>query len=231
MVLSKSKVKRNPHSVTFLPLLVKYVTASWIQFVRIRTFSIQSGVGANLAAVVDPSFFLVYTEQLIKWWCEVGPCRVFLLITGLIAWAISKVCNILSYHYLLQYEISLKTKTFSVFKSGNKESTFRQFADMLFGILTPLHSWVVFTPSLSFLDENQNHEWKTNGAHPKIDHLEFGDMYRYDKKNYDYNNFKNTTVFFNHPLMITFNTYQCNTISPQIIILLSIDYNNQYLPI
>jgi hypothetical protein len=120
MVLSKSKVKRNPHSVTFLPLLVKYVTASWIQFVRIRTFSIQSGVGANLAAVVDPSFFLVYTEQLIKWWCEVGPCRVFLLITGLIAWAISKVCNILSYHYLLQYEISLKTKTFSVFKSGQR---------------------------------------------------------------------------------------------------------------
>jgi len=75
MVLSKAKVKRNPPSLTFLPLLVKYVTVSWMQFVRIKTFSIQASVGANLAAVVDPSFshahnsafFLVTTEQLIKW--------------------------------------------------------------------------------------------------------------------------------------------------------------------
>jgi len=34
-----------------------------------------------------------------------------------------------------------------------------------------------------FLNENKNDEWKTNGAHPKINNLEFGDIYRYDKKN------------------------------------------------
>jgi hypothetical protein len=46
-----------------------------MQFVRNKTFSIQAGVGANLAAVVDPSFshthnsafFLVIPKQLIKW--------------------------------------------------------------------------------------------------------------------------------------------------------------------
>ncbi len=66
---------------------------------------------------------------------------------------------------------------------------------MLFGILTPLHSWVVFTQSLSFFNENQNDEWKTNGAHPKINTLEFGDIYQYNKKNYNYEKFKNNNKY------------------------------------
>jgi hypothetical protein len=79
---------------------------------------------------------------------------------------------------------------------------------MLFGILTPLHTAGLFLHQVSpFLNENQIDEWKTNGAHPKINHLEFGDMYGYDKKNYNYNKFKNTNLFiFYHPSMITINT-------------------------
>jgi hypothetical protein len=79
---------------------------------------------------------------------------------------------------------------------------------MLFGILTPLHTAGLFLHHVSlFLMKTKMMNEKQMECIPKSIILEFGDMYGYDKKNYDYNKFKNTNFFlFYHPSMITIKT-------------------------
>jgi hypothetical protein len=138
-----------------------------MQFVRIRTFSIWAHVGANLAAVVDPSFFSMYTIQLfslcirsnllIKWWCGVGAVQgvsTYLLLDS--AWVTSKFVTYSDTTiYLLIRDLTEDKGFFHFFKFGQRTThSFMNSADTFLEFCHPINSWVVFTRSLSFF------EWK-----------------------------------------------------------------------
>ncbi len=97
---------------------------------------------------------------------------------------------------------------------------------------TSPHSWVVFTPRLSFFNENQNDEWKTNGVHPKINHFRIWRHVRIWQKELRLQQVQKHQFFFilssindnNQDLAIEYH------ISTKFF-LSSIDDNNQYLAI